>query len=63
MCAGELVAHQALTNVLDYLKMKNVDIAKVSSTHRLLRLTRLSNADEHVRALTAALVPLALAQY
>ena len=30
MCAGELVALQALTNVLNYLKVEKVDIAKVT---------------------------------
>ena len=29
VCAGELVALQALTNVLNYLTVQNIDIAKV----------------------------------
>ena len=29
VCAGELVALQTLTNVLNYLKVEKVDIAKV----------------------------------
>jgi fatty acid synthase subunit alpha len=29
VCAGELVALQALTNVLNYLKVQKIDIAKV----------------------------------
>ncbi|KAF9267936.1 fatty acid synthase [Marasmius fiardii PR-910] len=32
VCAGELVALQALTNVLNYLKVKKVDIAKLTET-------------------------------
>jgi hypothetical protein len=30
VCAGELVALQALTNVLNYLKVQKVDVPKVS---------------------------------
>ena len=29
VCAGELVALQTLTNVLNYLKVEKVDVAKV----------------------------------
>lgn len=29
MCAGELVALQAMTNILNYLKAQKIDIAKV----------------------------------
>ena len=29
VCAGELVALQTLTNVLNYLKMEKIDIGKV----------------------------------
>ena len=29
VCAGELVALQTLTNVLNYLKMEKIDIPKV----------------------------------
>lgn len=32
MCAGELVALQTMTNVLNYLKVQKVDLAKVSQT-------------------------------
>ncbi|KAA1467738.1 fatty acid synthase [Dentipellis sp. KUC8613] len=32
VCAGELVALQALTNVLNYLKVEKVDIAKLTNT-------------------------------
>lgn len=33
VCAGELVALQAMTNVLNYLKVQKIDIAKVYSFH------------------------------
>ena len=34
VCAGELVALQTMTNVLNYLKIQKVDLAKVSRTAR-----------------------------
>lgn len=30
VCAGELIALQTMTNVLNYLKMEKIDIQKVS---------------------------------
>ena len=34
MCAGELVTLQTMTNVLNYLKVKKVDLAKVGHISR-----------------------------
>jgi hypothetical protein len=33
VCAGELVALQTMTDVLNYLKVQKIDIAKVSVYH------------------------------
>ena len=31
VCAGELIALQTMTNVLNYLKVKKIDFAKVNT--------------------------------
>ena len=32
VCAGELIALQTMTNVLNYLKVKKIDFAKVNTS-------------------------------
>ena len=37
-CAGELIALQTMTNVLNYLKVQKIDFAKVSSCSNFFSL-------------------------
>lgn len=43
VCAGELVALQTMTNVLNYLKVQKIDIAKVRAYNPAMTLTLLNH--------------------